>query len=206
MRPPSSRRARARDGWEVAPLVGVGGRAPFEQRALLGLSLARHVGGAFAIDATWCGALVIGERDWLPIYDQSVQGVQLLPDLARLQHVGQVSLQYTVVHGQMGWGGGDQLRFDAWVSAGAGFAATRDDLHALQAEADPYALATEDQVHPSAGVGGGVRIWASRSVAVRLEARWITFVETFVSTTLETQTQPLAFAAVSYRLPAHRDR
>jgi hypothetical protein len=76
-------------------------------------------------------------------------------------------------------------------------------LEALDTEAnDTRAVVTQHQMHPTTNFGGGARIIVSESLAFRVEARSLVYIEAVNATTLEMKNNLLLQGAVSIFFPA----
>jgi hypothetical protein len=62
-------------------------------------------------------------------------------------------------------------------------------------------MATEFQSHPTTNFGGGLRIIFGESIAARVEARSMVYIETVNATTLEMKNNLILQAAASFFFP-----
>ena len=143
----------------------------------------------------------LGEGDWKPLTTQLVTENSVSPDISKLTLFGAATFQYSPIYGKLAVVGRNIVNFDVYGAFGMGFTRTTDDLTALGAEDDELAKATQFQTHPTTNFGGGVRIIFGESIAARVEARSLVYIETVKSTNLEMKNNLLVQGAVSFFFP-----
>jgi outer membrane beta-barrel protein len=187
--------------FEASPHAAFVANDPFLNRYIVGTGLAYHVTEVFAVEGTFDFAPDLGEGDWKPLTTQLVNENSVSPDISKLTMFGSFTFQYSPIYGKLAIVGRDIILFDVYGNFGMGFTRTTDDLAALQAEGEPRAQATEFQTHPTTNFGGGLRIIFGESVAARVEARSMVYIETVNATTLEMKNNLIIQAAASFFFP-----
>lgn len=182
---------------EVAPHAGAVTNDPFLHRRFLGASAAYHVTEVFAVEVQADFAPDLGEADWKPVTRQLISENNVAPDLSRMIGIGSVSFAFAPIYGKLAVRD-SIIGFDLFGTAGAGIAATQDDLGFL--EGDLYST-TANQVHPTTNFGGGLRVVLGDDVALRFDARSIVYIETVGGTTLEMKNNFALAGGVSFFLP-----
>jgi outer membrane beta-barrel protein len=187
--------------FEASPHAAFVANDPFLNRYIVGTGLAYHVTEVFAVEATFDFAPDLGEGDWKPLTTQLVNENSVSPDISKLTMFGSFTFQYSPIYGKLAIVGRDIILFDVYGAFGMGFTKTADDLNALQAEGEERAMATEFQTHPTTNFGGGLRIIFGESIAARVEARSMVYIETVNATTLEMKNNLIIQAAASFFFP-----
>jgi outer membrane beta-barrel protein len=192
--------------FEAAPHGAFVINDPFLNRYIVGASLAYHWTEIFGVEANFDWSPDLGEGDWKPLTSQLVEKNSVSPDISKLTLAGSLSFQYSPIYGKVAVVGRRIVNFDVFGNFGLGFARTTDDLDALQAtEAEnPEAVATQFQTHPTTNFGGGLRVIFGESIAARVEARSLIYIETVNSTTLEMKNNLILQASVSFFFPNMR--
>ncbi|GDX78426.1 hypothetical protein LBMAG42_02370 [Deltaproteobacteria bacterium] len=194
--------------YEVGPSIGFVANDPFLNRYILGGVFDYHATEIFAIEAQVAYAPVLGQGgcsdpDWKPLSCQLLEKNSVSPDISRLTAHGALGLQFSPIYGKVA-AGNSIVAFDIYGTVGLGITATEDDLVALQADDEPPdgdAHRTQNQVHPTTVMGGGARVALSELVAVRLEVKSMTYIETVKSTTLEMKNNLIVQTNVSFFFP-----
>jgi outer membrane beta-barrel protein len=187
--------------FEASPHAAFVANDPFLNRYIVGTGLAYHVTEVFAVEGTFDFAPDLGEGDWKPLTTQLVNENSVSPDISKLTMFGSFTFQYSPIYGKLAIVGRDIILFDIYGAFGMGFTKTADDLNALQAEGETRAMATEFQTHPTTNFGGGLRIIFGESIAARVEARSMVYIETVNATTLEMKNNLIIQAAASFFFP-----
>jgi len=187
--------------FEASPHAAFVANDPFLNRYIVGTGLAYHVTEVFAVEGTFDFAPDLGEGDWKPLTTQLVNENSVSPDISKLTMFGSFTFQYSPIYGKLAIVGRDIILFDLYGAFGMGFTKTADDLNALQAEGEERAMATEFQTHPTTNFGGGLRIIFGESIAARVEARSMVYIETVNATTLEMKNNLIIQAAASFFFP-----
>lgn len=194
--------------YEVGPSIGFVANDPFLNRYILGGVFDYHATEIFAIEAQVAYSPVLGQGgcsdpDWKPLSCQLLEKNSVSPDISRLTAHGALGLQFSPIYGKVA-AGNSIVAFDIYGTVGLGITATEDDLVALQADDEPPdgdAHRTQNQVHPTTVMGGGARVALSELVAVRLEVKSMTYIETVKSTTLEMKNNLIVQTNVSFFFP-----
>ena len=194
--------------YEVGPSIGFVANDPFLNRYILGGVFDYHATEIFAIEVQVAYAPVLGQGgcsdpDWKPLSCQLLEKNSVSPDISRLTAHGALGLQFSPIYGKVA-AGNSIVAFDIYGTVGLGITATEDDLVALQADDEPPdgdAHRTQNQVHPTTVMGGGARVALSELVAVRLEVKSMTYIETVKSTTLEMKNNLIVQTNVSFFFP-----
>lgn len=194
--------------YEVGPSIGFVANDPFLNRYILGGVFDYHATEIFAIEAQVAYAPILGQGgcsdpDWKPLSCQLLEKNSVSPDISRLTAHGALGLQFAPIYGKVA-AGNSIVAFDIYGTVGLGITATEDDLVALQADdeaPDGDAHRTQKQVHPTTVMGGGARVALSELVAVRLEVKSMTYIETVKSTTLEMKNNLIVQTNVSFFFP-----
>ena len=187
--------------FEASPHVAFVANDPFLNRYIFGSGLAYHVTEVFAVEGNFDFAPDLGEGDWKPLTTQLVNENSVSPDISKLTMFGSLTFQYSPIYGKLAIVGRDIILFDVYGNFGMGFTRTTDDLEALQATGDERAIATQFQTHPTTNFGGGLRIIFGESIAARVEARSMVYIETVSATTLEMKNNLILQAAASFFFP-----
>ena len=187
--------------FEASPHAAFVANDPFLNRYIVGTGLAYHVTEVFAVEGTFDFAPDLGEGDWKPLTTQLVNENSVSPDISKLTMFGSLTFQYSPIYGKLAIVGRDIILFDVYGNFGMGFTRTTDDLNALQAQGEERAMATEFQTHPTTNFGGGLRIIFGESIAARVEARSMVYIETVNATTLEMKNNLILQAAASFFFP-----
>ena len=173
---------------------------PFLRRYVVGLDAGYHLTDIFAVEADIGFSPTLGESDWKPITAELIEHNHVAPDLSRLTLFGGGSVAFTPVHGKLAVAR-RIVHFDLFGIFGMGVVRTADDLEVIGSTDDPRALATQHQLHPTTRYGGGARILLGPSVAVRVEARSLVYIETISGTVLEMKNNLVLQAGVAFFLP-----
>jgi outer membrane beta-barrel protein len=185
----------------AAPQLGYVTNDPFINRYLLGAGLTYHVTEIFGVEFAGIFSPDFGKGDWKPITHQIIEKNQVTPDISKIEWLGNVNFQYSPIYGKVAVFGQKIIAFDIFGVFGAGIVNTRDDLEALQKTKDEDAIATEKQIHPTVNYGGGLRVALSKSFAVRLEARGMSYVEVVESNNLEMKNNMMLLVGASFFFP-----
>jgi len=187
--------------FEASPHVAFVANDPFLNRYVVGTGIGYHITEVFAVETSIDFAPDLGDGDWKPLTTQLVTENSVSPDISKLTLFGSATFQYSPIYGKLAVVGRSIVNFDVYGAFGMGFTRTTDDLTALGAEDDELALATQFQTHPTTNFGGGVRIIFGESIAARVEARSLVYIETVKSTNLEMKNDLLVQGAVSFFFP-----
>lgn len=187
--------------YEVGPHLGFVTNDPFVNRYLLGAGLTYHVTELFGVEFSGTFSPDFGEGDWKPITSQIINENQVTPDISKIEWFGNMNFQYSPFYGKFAIFGEKIIMFDLFGAFGTGIVNTRDDLVALQKENDPVAVATEKQFHPTLNYGGGLRVALSRSFALRIEGRGMSYIEVVESTTLEMKNNFMLLGSAQFFFP-----
>lgn len=174
---------------------------PFINRYLLGGAFAYHATEVFAVEVTGTFSPTFGTLDYKPVTEQIINENQVTPDISRIQFYVTGNFQFSPIYGKVAVGANRIVNFDVFGLFGTGVVNTRDDLVALQKEADPAAIATESQFHPTLNFGGGIRVIFSESFAARVEGRGLSYIEVLEGTTLEMKNNFTLLASASFFFP-----
>ncbi len=184
--------------YEAGPHLGFVTNDPFLSVYMAGGSFAYHVTEVFGVEVSATYAPFVVRK---PITVQIVEENQVTPDISKIQFLANASAQYSPVYGKVAMGQNGIIMFDLFGTFGTGFVNTNDDLEALQAEGEEFAVATDAQFHPTLNYGGGFRVIFNEGLAVRIEARGMSYVETLESTTLEMKNNMILQASASFFFP-----
>lgn len=187
--------------FEASPHIAFVANDPFLNRYVVGTGFGYHITEVFAVETSLDFAPDLGEGDWKPLTTQLVTENSVSPDISKLTLFGAATFQYSPIYGKLAVVGRNIINFDVYGAFGMGFTRTTDDLTALGAEDDELAKATQFQTHPTTNFGGGVRIIFGESIAARVEARSLVYIETVKSTNLEMKNNLLVQGAVSFFFP-----
>lgn len=190
---------------EFSPHAATVVNDPFLNRYIVGAGLGYHLTEVFAIEASFDFAPDLGDGDWKPLTHQLVEENSVSPDISKLTLFGALTFQYSPIYGKVAVVGNKIILFDIYGAFGMGATRTRDDLEALQATEDPRAQATENQVHPTTNLGGGLRIIFGENIAARLEGRSLIYIETVNATTLEMKNNFIVQASAAFFFPNLRN-
>ncbi len=185
---------------ELEPLAGAVVNDPFLRRRIVGLQAGWHAADIFSLELNLGFSPMLGEADWKPITAELIENNHVSPDLSRLTWFGGAGLGFAPIHGKFAVGQ-RIVHYDIFGSFGMGVVRTVDDLEVIGADDDPWAQATQHQLHPTTRYGGGARVVLGPNVAVRVEARSLVYIETIFGTTLEMKNNMLVLGGVSFFLP-----
>jgi outer membrane beta-barrel protein len=186
--------------FEASPHFAFVANDPFLNRYIVGTGFGYHVTEIFAVEANLDFAPDLGDGDWKPLTHQLVEQNNVSPDISKLTLFGNLGFQYSPIYGKVALVGRKLINFDVYGAFGMGFTKTTDDLQAL-GEEDEAALATQNQTHPTTNFGGGIRVIFGESIAARVEARSLVYIETVSATTLEMKNNLILQGAVSFFFP-----
>jgi outer membrane beta-barrel protein len=187
--------------FEASPHAAFVANDPFLNRYIVGTGFGYHITEVFAVETSIDFAPDLGEGDWKPLTTQLVTENNVSPDISKLTLFGAATFQYSPIYGKVAVVGRNIVNFDVYGAFGMGFTRTTDDLTALGAEDDPRAQITQFQTHPTTNFGGGLRIIFGESIAARVEARSLVYIETVNATTLEMKNNLILQGAVSFFFP-----
>jgi outer membrane beta-barrel protein len=187
--------------WELSPHAAFVSNDPFLNRYIVGAGIGYHLTEIFAIEAMVDFSPDLDEGDWKPLTTQLVNENNVSPDISKLTTFGSACFVFSPIYGKAAIRGRNIVNFDIYGKFGMGLTATADDLEALQAEDQPTAIATQNQVHPTTNFGGGARVIFNQNVALRVEGRSMIYIETVDSDTLEMKNNFIIQAAVSFFVP-----
>lgn len=188
--------------YEVAPHLGFVTNDPFINRYLVGVAFAYHVTEIFAVEVSGTFSPDLDEFDWKPITHQIIEENQVTPDISKIQFYANVNFQYSPIYGKVAVGNNRIIVFDIFGVMGTGIVNTADDLTALgQDPPEPIAENTQNELHPTINVGGGLRVVFSPSFALRAEGRGVSYIEVLESTTLEMKNNFTLLASASFFFP-----
>jgi outer membrane beta-barrel protein len=190
--------------FEFGPSVGFVTNDPFLNRYIIGIVSDYHLTEVLAVEAQLSYAPILGsggveDPDWKPLSKQLLEENKVSPDISKLTTAGSLGIAYAPIYGKAAVGRGI-IAFDIYGHFGLGFVQTSDDLVALQAQDDPAAIATQNQTHPTTVFGGGARIAFNETLAVRVEGKSMSYIETISSTTLEMKNNVILQANASFFL------
>jgi outer membrane beta-barrel protein len=191
--------------FEAGPGLGFVANDPFLNRYIVHGVFDYHLTEVFAIEAQLGYSPILGsggenDPDWKQLSKQLLLKNSVSPDISKLDAHGHIALAYSPIYGKAAVGH-RIIAFDIYGSFGLGFVHTTDDLLALQAEGEQSAIDTQDQVHPTTVIGAGARVAFSPSVAVRVEGKSMSYIETVNSTTLEMKNNFIFEGTVSFFFP-----
>lgn len=173
---------------EVTPYVGIVTNDPFLRRILFGASLGYHLNELLEIELNGGYSPtfgVDGRGDYKVVTGQITDQNAVAPELSRLTGHATLNLNFSPLYGKVATRGRGAIIFDIYGLFGMGFAYTVDDLVVTNSEGQAFAEATRNQFHPAISFGGGLRVAFTKSFAVRFEARSLSYIGTFESTSLE---------------------
>lgn len=185
---------------EIAPMVGFVTNDPFLRRYIVGLDAQYHVTEVFSLDLHFGFSPDFGRGDWKPITVQIFEENQVTPDISKLEWYSTFNFNFSPIYGKVAVGR-SIINFDIFGLFGAGIVNTKDDLEALDKQDDPFAVATQVQIHPALSMGGGARVVFGNTVALRVETRTLSYIETIESTTLELKNNVMFLGGVSFLFP-----
>ena len=144
-----------------------------------------------------------GQGDWKAVTEQLVTRNRVSPDISKVQYYAGAAFVFSPIYGKIAVANRGIIKFDIYMTIGAGIANTQEDLEALQAENDPSdpAWLTANQNHPTTNLGGGFRVIFSENFAARLEGRTLSYIETVSGETLEMKNNFLVLAGASFFFP-----
>jgi len=93
------------------------------------------------------------------------------------------------------------VHYDIFGTFGMGVVRTVDDLDVIGEQDNPISQDTAVQLHPTTRYGGGLRVVLGPSVALRVEARSLVYIETISGTVLEMKNNLLLQVGVSFFVP-----
>ncbi len=187
--------------WEAAPHIGFVTSDPFLNRYLIGAGLTYHVTEILGVELSGTFSPDLGEGDYKAITKQLINENQVSPDISRVMWFLELGLVFSPIYGKVAIGGKSIGNYDIYGVFGTGVTQTREDLDALQSPDDPITLATATQIHPTSNIGGGIRMVFGPSIAVKVDARSMIYVETVNSTVLELKNVFMLKGAVSFYFP-----
>lgn len=187
--------------FEAGPSVGFVTNDPFLNRYIAGVRLGYHVTEIFGLEGELSYSPDLGEADWKPLTSQLVNENHVSPDISKLTLIGNLTFQFSPIYGKVALNGNNIIHFDVYGAFGMGFTRTVDDLKALQAEGDQVAEATQFQMQPTTNFGGGARVVFNQTIAVRVDARSLVYIETVNSTTLEMKNNFILSGGVHFFFP-----
>lgn len=186
---------------ELGAGVGFVTNDPFIRRNIVRVDGGYHFTEITSIQAEIGFSPNLGESDWKPITKQIIDNNRVTPDISKIQFYGNATIQFAPIYGKVAVPGNKIINFDIFGLFGTGIAQTRDDTVALQCEANDEACAsTADQVHPTLNFGGGARILFNKNIALRVEGRGLSYIETLEGVNLEMKNNIVLQAAFSYFL------
>jgi outer membrane beta-barrel protein len=189
--------------WEASPHVAFVANDPFLNRYIVGTGINYNLTEIFAVELNMDFSPDLGDTDWKPLTTQLIEENHVSPDISKLTYFGSASFLFSPIYGKVAVVGRNIINFDIFASFGMGMTRTSDDLEALDTEAnDTRAVVTQHQMHPTTNFGGGARIIVSESLAFRVEARSLVYIEAVNATTLEMKNNLLLQGAVSIFFPA----
>lgn len=193
--------------FEAGPSIGFVTNDPFLRRRIVGGVFDYHLTEIFALELQLNYAPDLGQgatgsedADWKPLSKQLLDKNNVSPDISKLTGHGSLSMAYSPIYGKAAIGD-NLINFDVYGTFGLGITQTADDLEALQAEGEPTAIATENQVHPTTVIGGGLRVAFNENLAWRVEAKSMSYIETVNSDTLEMKNNFILQTNVSFFFP-----
>jgi outer membrane beta-barrel protein len=191
--------------FEAGPSLGFVANDPFLNRYIIGGIFDYHLTEVFATEVQFGYAPIFGtggedDPDWKPLSKQLLEENSVSPDISKLTAHGSAGLAYSPIYGKAAVGR-NIIAFDIYGHFGLGFTATQDDLQALQKENEDSAIETQSQVHPTTVYGGGARVAFNEGLAVRLEGKAMSYIETVDSTTLEMKNNVIIQTNVSFFFP-----
>ncbi len=181
--------------YEAGPFVGFVANDPFLSIYVAGVDFGYHVTEVFGVEVAATYAPIVARK---PITDQIIEKNQVTPDISEIQFFGNVNFQYSPIYGKVAVFDDGIIMFDVYGAFGTGFVNTKDDLEALQAVGEEPAVATESQFHPTLNYGGGIRVVFNQGLALRVEARGLSYIEVLESTTLEMKNNMILQAQASF--------
>ena len=190
--------------YEVGPSLGFVANDPFLNRYIIGAVVDYHITEIFAAELQLGYAPILGkggenDPDWKPLSKQLLLENSVSPDISKLTAHGSLALAFSPIYGKAAVGR-SIIAFDVYGYFGLGVTQTQDDLVALQNDG-AEAVATQNQVHPTTVMGGGARVAFNQGVAVRVEGKSMSYIETVNSTTLEMKNNLIIQANVSFFFP-----
>ncbi len=187
--------------FEAEPHVGFVTNDPFIRRWLFGANVAYHPTEVFGIEVNFTFSPDLGDLDKKAITTQIVDNNQVTPDISKIGWYASLNLQFSPIYGKLAVLDRQVINVDVFGAFGAGVVSTTDDLEVLQKVGDPVAEATRQQIHPALNFGGGLRIIFPPTIAVRFEARGLSYIEVLESTTLELKNNVTLLLGLSLFFP-----
>jgi outer membrane beta-barrel protein len=190
--------------YEVGPSLGFVANDPFLNRYIIGGVFDYHLTEVFAAELQFGYAPILGkggedDPDWKPLSKQLLIENSVSPDISKLTAHGSLALAFAPIYGKAAIGR-KIIIFDMYGYFGGGVTATQDDLVALQNN-DESAQLTQNEVHPTTNFGVGARIAFNEGVALRIEGKSMSYIETVNSTTLEMKNNFILQGNVSFFFP-----
>ncbi len=173
---------------EVMPYVGMVTNDPFLRRILFGASLGYHVTEVLGIELNGSYSPTFGEEgkgDYKVVTSQITEQNAVAPEISRLTAHATLNLMFSPFYGKVATRRRGAIVFDLFGVFGAGIAYTIDDLNVTNSVGEEFAEATRSQVHPALSFGGGLRVAFNKTFALRFEARSLSYIGTYESTSLE---------------------
>lgn len=173
---------------EIMPFVGLVTNDPFLRRVLFGASLGYHVTEVLALELNGSYSPTFGPEgrgDFKGVTAQITEENAVAPEISRLTAHATFNLSYSPFYGKVATRGRGAIVFDLYGLFGTGIAYTVDDLAITNSEGEAVAEATRNQIHPAISFGGGLRVAFTKGVALRFEARSLSYIGTYESTSLE---------------------
>jgi outer membrane beta-barrel protein len=191
--------------FEFGPSLGFVANDPFLNRYIVGGVADYHLTEVFAAELDLGYAPILGQGgaddpDWKQLSVQLLTKNSVSPDISKLTAHGSIGLAFSPIYGKAAVGK-KIIIFDIYGHFGLGFTQTQDDLVALQAEGDPAAILTQNEIHPTTVIGGGARVAFSQGLAVRVEGKSMSYIEDVNSTTLEMKNNVILQASLSFFIP-----
>lgn len=171
---------------EFTPYAGMVTNDPFLRRILFGANLGYHLTEVLGLELHAGGSPsfgVEGGGDFKTVTSEITEEIAVAPELSRLTAYATLNLNFSPFYGKVATRGRGAFIFDLYGIFGMGIAYTVDDI--TNSEGQPFAEATRTLVRPALSFGGGLRVAFSRTFALRFEARSLSYINTFESTSLE---------------------
>ncbi|MEN0068165.1 MAG: outer membrane beta-barrel domain-containing protein [Myxococcota bacterium] len=193
--------------YELGFTAGAVTNDPFLVQYMLTLNGAYHVTEVLAIEATAtyspfsqpnCSATVDGVPpncpDFKQVTRQIIQFNEVTPDISRIAGVFGANIMFSPIYGKVATGNG-LINVDIFGVLGTGAVLTFDDVLLSGAENNPQ------QWHPMVSFGGGARVIFGKNVAVRVEGRGLSYIETLSGVTLEMKNNFAVLGGLSLFFP-----
>ncbi len=143
--------------FDVTPFVGLNLNDAFFRQLTLGGSLAYHITDGLALEARGVGVVVQEETDVVRFVREETDA--LLTEQYELDYLVDFDLLWAPIYGKMSLFGDAILHFDTYIAAGGGL------------------VGTDVGLHGAGNLGIGMRFFALKWLAVRIEYRNYFFVE-----------------------------